>query len=162
ATYYDPAGSPSIDPAATAENNRKRAESRWKWILNEEVKDKRLTPAERGKYTKFPHVQSPRSNAALGGQIGYLVDLANSYIVNNSDKTGITETKLRQGGYEIHTTFDKKKVDALEASVKKVQKANIKEKLRPKTDKYVQFGGASVNPANGAIEAIYGGTDATK
>ncbi|MFF0184694.1 transglycosylase domain-containing protein [Streptomyces sp. NPDC005244] len=162
ATYYDPAGSPSIDPAATAENNRKRAESRWKWILDEEVKDKRLTPAERGKYTKFPHVQSPRSNAALGGQIGYLVDLANSYIVNNSDKTGITETKLRQGGYEIHTTFDKKKVDALEASVKKVQKANIKEKLRPKTDKYVQFGGASVNPANGAIEAIYGGTDATK
>lgn len=162
ATYYDPAGSPSIDPAATAQANRKRAEARWEWILNEEVKDGRLKQTERAKYKDFPKVQSPRSNAALGGQIGYLVDLANSYIVNNSDKTGITETKLRQGGYEIHTTFDKKKVDALEASVKKVQKANIKEKLRPKTDKYVQFGGASVNPGTGAIEAIYGGSDATK
>ncbi|MFF1512696.1 transglycosylase domain-containing protein [Streptomyces sp. NPDC058305] len=162
ATYYDPAGSPSIDPAATAQENRKRAEARWRWILNEEVSDGRLSQKERDKYKEFPEVQSPRSNAALGGQIGYLVDLANSYIVNNSDKTGITETKLRQGGYEIHTTFDKKKVDALEASVKKVQKANIKEKLRPKTDKYVQFGGASVDPATGAIKAIYGGSDATK
>ena len=109
-----------------------------------------------------PSLQSPRSNAALGGQIGYLVDLANSYILQNSAKTGITESKLRQGGYEIHTTFDKKKVDALEASVKKVRKANIKPDVRPKTDKYVQFGGASINPASGAIEAIYGGADATK
>ncbi|MEW2161638.1 transglycosylase domain-containing protein [Streptomyces sp. NPDC007084] len=162
ATYYDPAGAPSIDPTATAQANSKRAEARWKWILDEEVKDGRLSQAERSKYTKFPKVRSPRSNAALGGQIGYLVDLANSYIVNNSDKTGITQTKLRQGGYEIHTTFDKRKVDALEAAVKKVQKANIKPDLRPKTDKYVQFGGASVNPASGAIEAIYGGADATK
>ncbi|MEU8794359.1 transglycosylase domain-containing protein [Streptomyces sp. NPDC048643] len=163
ATYYDPAGAQSIGgEAASPQANRKRAEARWKWILDEEVKDGRLTEAVRGKYTEFPKVHSPRSNAALGGQIGYLVDLANSYIVNNSDKTGITETKLRQGGYEIHTTFDKAKIDALEASVKKVQKANIKEKLRPKTDKYVQFGGASVDPATGAIKAIYGGSDATK
>ncbi|MFD6299991.1 transglycosylase domain-containing protein [Streptomyces sp. NPDC060235] len=163
ATYYDPAGAQSIGgEAASPQANRKRAEARWKWILDEEVADGRLSPTKRATYKEFPKVQSPRSNAALSGQIGYLVDLANSYIVNNSDKTGITETKLRQGGYEIHTTFDKKKVDALEASVKKVQKANIKEKLRPKTDKYVQFGGASVNPGTGAIEAIYGGSDATK
>ncbi|MFJ7301774.1 transglycosylase domain-containing protein [Streptomyces sp. NPDC099088] len=163
ATYYDPAGAQSIGgEAASPQANRKRAEARWKWILDEEVADGRLSQTERAKYEKFPKVQSPRSNAALGGQIGYLVDLANSYIVNNSDKTGITETKLRQGGYEIHTTFDKAKIDALEASVKKVQKANIKEKLRPKTDKYVQFGGASVDPATGAIKAIYGGSDATK
>ncbi|MFG2308966.1 transglycosylase domain-containing protein [Streptomyces sp. NPDC048566] len=162
ATYYDPAGAVSIDPAATPQANRKRVEDRWRWILDEEVKDGRLPEAVRGKYTKFPEPQSPRSNAALGGQIGYLVDLANSYILQNSAKTGITESKLRQGGYEIHTTFDKKKVDALEASVKKVRKANIKPDVRPKTDKYVQFGGASINPASGAIEAIYGGADATK
>jgi len=162
ATYYDPAGAVSIDPSATPQANRKRAEDRWKWILDEEVKDKRLTGAERSEYTKFPKIQSPRSNVALSGQIGYLVDLANSYLVNNSDKTGITANKLQQGGYEIHTTFDKKKVHALETAVKKVQKANIKPKLRPKTDKYVQFGGASVDPDTGAIKAIYGGEDATK
>ncbi|MFF4350479.1 transglycosylase domain-containing protein [Streptomyces sp. NPDC001530] len=162
ATYYDPAGAQSIDPTATPQDNRKRAEARWKWILDEEVKDKRLTAAERGKYTKFPTVQPPRSNVALSGQIGYLVDLANSYLINNSAKTGITADKLQQGGYEIHTTFDKKKVNALKAAVEKVQKANIKPKLRPKTDKYVQFGGSSVDPDTGAIKAIYGGEDATK
>ncbi|MGW2781768.1 transglycosylase domain-containing protein [Streptomyces populi] len=162
ATYYDPAGAVSIDSSATPDANRKRAEERWRWILDEEVKDGRLDAATRAKYTKFPEIKSPRTNAALGGQVGYLVDLVNSYLVNNSDKTGITETKLRQGGYQIHTTFNKKKVDALEAAVKKVQKANIKPKLRPKNDKYVQFGGASVNPDTGAIVAIYGGADATK
>ncbi|MGW3669339.1 transglycosylase domain-containing protein [Streptomyces sp. NPDC005141] len=162
ATYYDPAGAQSIDPAASPQANRKRAEIRWKWILDEEVKDGRLSQAVRDKYTEFPEIQSPRSNAALSGQIGYLVDLANSYLINNSDKTGITETRLRQGGLEIHTTFDQAKVNALEAAVKKVQKANIKPKLRPKTDKYVQFGGASVDPDTGAIKAIYGGVDATK
>ncbi|MFD5630685.1 transglycosylase domain-containing protein [Streptomyces sp. NPDC127072] len=160
ATYYDPAGSPSIDPAATAEANRKRAEYRWKWILDEEVKDGHLTAAERAKYQTFPKSQSPRSNAQLSGQVGYLVDLANSYLINN--KTGITQDQLQQGGYEIHTTFEKKKVAALEASVKKVQKKNIDPKKRPKTDTFVQFGGASVDPGSGAIKAIYGGVDATK
>ncbi|MFI0964340.1 transglycosylase domain-containing protein [Streptomyces sp. NPDC021080] len=163
ATYYDPAGAQSIGgEAASPQANRKRAEERWRWILDEEVKDGRLDAATRNKITTFPTIQSPRSNAALGGQVGYLVDLVNSYLVNNSKDTGITETKLRQGGYQIHTTFNRAKVDALKHAVEKVQKANIKPKLRPKNDKYVQFGGASVDPATGAIVAIYGGSDATK
>ncbi|MFC9844211.1 transglycosylase domain-containing protein [Streptomyces sp. NPDC060223] len=160
ATYYDPAGAVSIDPAATPQANRERAQIRWKWILDEEVKDGHLTAAERAEFTKFPEPQSPRSNAQLSGQVGYLVDLASSYLINN--KTGITQEQLQQGGYEIHTTFDKKKVDALEASVKKVQEENIDPKKRPQTDTFVQFGGASVDPDTGAIKAIYGGEDATK
>ncbi|MFD0304589.1 transglycosylase domain-containing protein [Streptomyces sp. NPDC127119] len=162
ATYYDPAGAESIDPSATPAANRQRAETRWRWILGEMVKDGHLEESVRAKYPDFPTLQSPRSNAQLGGQVGYLVDLAKAYIVNNSEKTGITEKQLRDGGYEIHTTFDKKKVTQLEAAVKKVRKENIKEKERPKTDKHVQFGGASVDPETGAIKAIYGGVDATK
>jgi membrane peptidoglycan carboxypeptidase len=163
ATYYDPAGATSIDPAATPDANRRRAQVRWDWILDEMVKDGHLEGSERAKYADdFPKLQSPRSNAQLSGQIGYLVDLAKAYIVNNSEKTGITEKDLRDGGYEIHTTFDKKKVKQLEDAVKKVRKENIKPEQRPKTDKHVQFGGASVNPETGAIEAIYGGVDATK
>ncbi|MEU1041936.1 transglycosylase domain-containing protein [Streptomyces sp. NPDC005907] len=163
ATYYDPAGAESIDPVgATPEANRKRAVARWKWILDEEVKDGRLSPTVRAKFTSFPKMQNPRSNAQLSGQIGYLVDLAKAYLINNSDKTGITANKLQQGGYEIHTTFDQGKVKALEKAVKDVRKKNIKPELRPDKDKYVQFGGASVDPDTGAIKAIYGGEDATK
>ncbi|NGO08817.1 penicillin-binding protein [Streptomyces sp. HC44] len=162
ATYYDPAGSESIDPAATPEANRKRATERWSWTLDEMVKDGHLQASERAKYKEFPKTQSPRSNTQLSGQTGYLVDLAKSYIVNNSDKTGITAEDLQQGGYTIQTTFDKKMVNQLEDAVKKVQKDNIKPKERPDTDKYVQFGGASIDPEDGAIKAIYGGEDATK
>lgn len=159
ATYYDPAGATSIDPAATPQANLERATERWGWILNEMVKDKHLSAAERAKYPDFPKIQSPRSSAQLGGQIGYLVDTAKGYILNNTE---ITQKQLEQGGYEIHTTFDKRKVKELEAAVNKVRKENIKPDQRPKTDTHVQFGGASVNPKSGAIEAIYGGEDATK
>ncbi|MFH8490023.1 transglycosylase domain-containing protein [Streptomyces longisporoflavus] len=161
ATYYDPAGSAAVDPAATAEANTERATKRWKWILDEEVKDGHLTAERRAKYTKFPKLQNPRSNAQLGGQVGYLVDLAKAYVINNSEGR-ITANDLQQGGYEIHTTFDRAKVEKLEKSVAKVRKANLNRKLRPDKDTHVQFGGASVNPKDGAIEAIYGGEDATK
>ncbi|WP_079036662.1 transglycosylase domain-containing protein [Streptomyces silaceus] len=159
ATYYDPAGAPEIDPAANKQDNTARAKKRWAWILDEEVKDGRLTAAQRNKYTKFPKLQNPRSNTQLAGQTGYLVDLAKAYVIRN---TNITAEALQQGGYEIHTTFDRKKVKELESAVKKVQKAKIKPKLRPEKDTHVQFGGASVDPKDGAIKAIYGGEDATK
>lgn len=162
ATLYDPAGAESLNPIATPQANRKRAEERWSWILSEMVKDGRMSAQERGKYTKFPDIQNPRSNGKLSGQVGYLVDLAKAYLINNSDKTGVTANKFQQGGLRIYTTFDRKKVKELEEAVTKVRKAKIKPNLRPTTDTHVQFGGASVNPKTGAIEAIYGGEDATK
>ncbi|MEU1118953.1 MULTISPECIES: transglycosylase domain-containing protein [unclassified Streptomyces] len=159
ATYYDPAGYPEIDPAANAQDNKTRAKKRWAWILDEEVKDGRLTAAQRATYQDFPKLQNPRSNIDLAGQTGYLVDLAKAYVIRN---TKITAEQLQQGGYEIHTTFNKAKVKELEESVNKVRKAKIKPKLRPEKDTHVQFGGASVEPKDGAIKAIYGGEDATK
>ncbi|GGN66323.1 penicillin-binding protein [Streptomyces albiflavescens] len=159
ATYYDPAGATEFDPAADPKSNTKRATAQWRDTLDKEVEYGHLSASVRAKYKELPKWQNPRSNTRLSGQIGYLVDLAKGYIINN---TNITANQLQQGGYSIHTTFDKKKVEALQAAVKKVQKANIKPKLRPKTDKYVQFGGASVDPKTGAIKAIYGGEDATK
>ncbi|MYR44613.1 transglycosylase domain-containing protein [Streptomyces sp. SID5910] len=159
ATYYDPAGATSIDQSATPDANRKRALRQMQDTLDKMVEYGHLDQAERSKYTELPTVQNPRSNTQLGGQIGYLVDLARASVI----KDGIaTRDQLDQGGYEIHTTFDENKVKALETAVTKVYKANIKPDQRPKTDTHVQFGGASVNPETGAIEAIYGGADATK
>lgn len=163
ATYYDPAGASSIDPKnASPKKNRERALLQMQDTLEKMVEYGHLDSAIRAKYTKLPEVQNPRSNTALSGQIGYLVDLAKAYIVNHSEETGITERQLEQGGYSIYTTFDKKKVAALEKAVQKVYKKNIKPEERPEKDTHVQFGGATVDPATGAIVAIYGGTDATK
>ncbi|MFC8954180.1 transglycosylase domain-containing protein [Streptomyces sp. NPDC057101] len=159
ATYYDPAGYPEIDSEATALKNTERATKRWKWILDEMEKDGHLPAAERAKYQTFPKVEKPKKSANLSGQIGYLVTTAKA---NIKAQFGITEQDLERGGYEIYTTFDKKKVTALEASVSKILKEYIDPKKRPKTDTNVQFGGASVDTATGKIVAIYGGVDATK
>lgn len=165
ATYFDPAGATEIDPAATPEQNTKNAMNRWAWILDQEVKDDHLSAADRAKYKQFPMPDKPKKNAQLSGQIGYLVSLAKSYFVN-SHSQGMDTTDLQKdldrGGYEIHTTFDKKKVQALEDVVKKVRKENIDAKKRPEKDTFVQFGAASVDNKTGAIKAIYGGEDATK
>ncbi|MET8981622.1 transglycosylase domain-containing protein [Streptomyces sp. NPDC004539] len=162
ATYYDPAGLPSVDPAATAEANQGRALRQMQDTLNKMVEYQHLDAATRAKYTTLPPWQNPRSNTNLKGQVGYLVDLANAYLVTNEETTGINADRLQRGGLSIKTTFDKKKVLELEKSVKAVQEANIKPDKRPDTDTHVQFGGASVNPESGAIEAIYGGEDSTK
>ncbi|MFE5295252.1 transglycosylase domain-containing protein [Streptomyces sp. NPDC056632] len=160
ATYYDPAGSVDIDTAATPQANLARAQKRWAWILDEMVKDGSLTAAERAKYPTFPKVKARTQGPQLGGQIGYLVRTAQKSVLNNTE-LGISEKDLARGGYEIYTTFDKKKVNALEKAVKSVYSEYIDPKKRPKTDTHVQFGGASVNPETGAIVAIYGGANAT-
>ncbi|WP_320781162.1 transglycosylase domain-containing protein [Streptomyces sp. CRN 30] len=158
ATYYDPAGAQSVDTAATPKDNSRRALLQMQDTLDKMVEYGHLDATERAKYTKLPKWQNPRSNTQLSGQIGYLVDLAKASLLKNDV---VTSNQLEQGGYSIYTTFDKKKVGELEDAVTKVYKKNIDPKKRPETDTDVQFGGASVNPETGAIEAIYGGADAT-
>ncbi|MET7734898.1 transglycosylase domain-containing protein [Streptomyces sp. NPDC005402] len=159
ATYYDPAGATSIDPVnASPEANSKRALRQMQDTLDKMVEYGHLSATERARHTTLPKVQNPRSNTQLKGQTGYLVDLAKAYLINNKI---ISADQLQRGGYSIYTTFDKKKVNELEAAVKKVREENIDPKKRPDKDTYVQFGGASVEPATGAIRACYGGEDAT-
>ncbi|PGH49356.1 transglycosylase domain-containing protein [Streptomyces sp. Ru87] len=155
---YDPAGGEGA--AATRQANLERAKARWAWTLKREVETKRMTAAERAKWLDdgFPMPQKPKPATSKAGQIGYLTSLADNFIVANGE---ISRTELDRGGYEIHTTFDKKKMGQLEKAVKKVSKENIKPGEREE-DKYVQFGGASVEPDTGKIVAIYGGKDATE
>ncbi|MFH8981395.1 transglycosylase domain-containing protein [Streptomyces varsoviensis] len=157
---YDPWGGQG--PAATPEKNTKRAVERWQFALRREVETKRMKPEERQKWLAkgFPKPQRPKPATNRAGQIGYLTDLADAYIVAHS-KGKITKAQLDKGGYQIHTTFQRDKVDTLAKSVEDVRKANIKPKER-KVDEHVQFGGASVEPGTGKIIAIYGGEDALK
>ncbi|MER6915277.1 transglycosylase domain-containing protein [Streptomyces sp. NPDC000594] len=162
ATWYDPAGAIDIHPAATKASNRERAEKRWRWILDEMTKDGYLDAAKRDDFLDkgFPEPDPVKKSASLGGQVGYLVDLAKeNFLANNKH---ISASQLATGGYEIHTTFNKKKVAQLEKAITKVRKENIDPRKRPETDTHVQFGGASVEPDTGKIVAIYGGVDATK
>lgn len=68
ATYYDPAGSVSIDPAATPDANKRRAEAQMQDTLDKMVKYGHLSAARRAEFKTLPHVQSPRANTRLSGR----------------------------------------------------------------------------------------------
>ncbi|RFU83881.1 penicillin-binding protein [Streptomyces triticagri] len=147
---YSPDG--GLGANATAEANTARAKERWSWILKREVETGMMTAAERAKVKGFPKLATKKSTVA--GQTGYLVNTAKEYVAN---KLNIPVEELEKGGYKIYTTFNEKKVKAMEKAVKATRKDFLDDKARPKTDKNVQFGAASVDPKSGAIVALYGG-----
>ncbi|WUN64124.1 penicillin-binding protein [Streptomyces sp. NBC_00304] len=148
AEQYDPAGGRA---------NHERAVERWKWILDRQVETGMMSKTERARYTKFPEPRKAVKPTSLGGQTGYLVDIANKYI---KQRSGLTAKDLARGGYRVHTTFEKDRVRQLERAVRSVRKRDLDTAKRPE-DKYVEVGAASVRPEDGAVVAVYGGADAT-
>ncbi|MFD6431347.1 transglycosylase domain-containing protein [Streptomyces venezuelae] len=149
-------GADLYDPAVGAANHE-RARQRWAWILDRQVAVGLMTKKERAKYRTFPEPRSRSRSTSLGGQTGYLVDVANRYL---KQETGLTDEDLAHGGYEIHTTFDRTKVRRLERAVRRVVARDLAPKKRS-ADRHVQVGAASVRPSDGALVALYGGPDAT-
>ncbi|MDN3023725.1 transglycosylase domain-containing protein [Streptomyces sp. S.PB5] len=153
-TYYDPVDNTSYDPSATKDANTKRSQARWAWILEQMHNDKHLTDTEYEEATKkYPMPQGLKATKGMTGQISYLVDTAKKYVLAHSD---ISQTEFDKGGFQIYTTFEKSKVDALSKAVQKIEKDRLDPDKREK-DKHVQFGAASVRPNDGAIVALYGG-----
>ncbi|GHG53733.1 transglycosylase domain-containing protein [Streptomyces griseocarneus] len=150
-------GAELYDPS-TGSGNHARAVDRWKWILDRQVKAGLMSRADRDKYRTFPEPRKQSTSTNLGGQTGYLVDVANKYI---KQRTLLTDQELARGGYKIHTTFDKNRMRQLSTAVEGVLRENIDPGKRD-ADKGVQVGAASVRPSDGAILALYGGPDATK
>ncbi|MEU8773121.1 transglycosylase domain-containing protein [Streptomyces sp. NPDC048606] len=151
---YNPDG--GIGTAATPEANEKRARARWAWVLDREVAVGRMTKAERDKYkdSDFPARVESEQARGMGGQTGYLVDVAKAYVMKTGD---ITAEKLAMGGYTIRTTFEKPRVDALVKAVEDTRNDFLDVKKRPEYDTFVQVGAASVDVKTGAIVALYGG-----
>lgn len=150
-------GGNDYDPAL-GEDNRKRAVERWSWILDRQVELGMMQAQERAKYTAFPMPRTQSLSTNLSGQTGYLVDVAKRYV---KKQTSLTDADLDRGGYRIYTTFDKRAVQELDRAVKNVVARDIDPKAREE-DRHVEVGAASVRPDDGAIMAIYGGSDATK
>ncbi len=145
ASYYDP----------TIKANQERAEERWKWILNRMVETKNTTAEERAKCTAFPTPIKQVPAANMNGQISYMVETANKYVMVK-DPT-IDQRAIDKGGFKIYTTFQKDKVEALKKAVDDVKAETLNTQKRPNNDNFVQFGAASIVPNDGALVAIYGG-----
>ncbi|MDJ1131668.1 transglycosylase domain-containing protein [Streptomyces iconiensis] len=141
--------------------NEARSLKKWRSVLHREAEVGKMSRSKANEIIKKgpPTVKPPKKAMDKRGQKGYLIDLANRYLVNNNV---LSREQLNRGGFQITTTFDKKKTFAMRDSVNDVYKKNIDPKKRPNLDTHVQFGGASVNPNDGKIVALYGGEDFVK
>ncbi|MDT0464407.1 transglycosylase domain-containing protein [Streptomyces gibsoniae] len=139
------------DPKAQAQ-----AKARWSWVLDRMVATGKLTQQQRARYTAadFPTPRKWSPGSGFTGQTGYLVQLARSYV--QAHDPAVTDGSLSRGGYQIHTTFDKKKTAKLAQAVAQVRKERLDPAHR-QVDRDVQAGAASVDPKTGKILAVYGG-----
>ncbi|MFD4726646.1 transglycosylase domain-containing protein [Streptomyces seoulensis] len=148
-------GAGLYDPTLSAANHR-RAVERWSWILDRMVKIGKLSPAERAKYTKFPEPTKSLQIYDTGKQSDYLVELASSYAKKNAH---LSDKEFDLGGYQIYTTFDRKRESELTDAVTKARQAALKKD--PKAARTAHYGAASV-ATDGRIVAVYGGPDHRK
>jgi membrane peptidoglycan carboxypeptidase len=145
-------GAGLFDPTLS-EANHARAVERWSWILDRMVTIGKLPAAERARYTEFPEPLKNNPLYNTGAQSDYLVELAAQY----AKKAGhLTDQEFDLGGYQIYTTFDRKREKALTDAVTKARKQA--ERDNPKAARHGHYGAASVAP-DGRILAVYGGPD---
>ncbi|MGV9252694.1 transglycosylase domain-containing protein [Streptomyces sp. NPDC003697] len=147
AGLYDPTLSPA---------NHRRAVERWSWILDRMVKIGKLSPAERATYRTFPEPLKTAPLYDTGQQSDYLVELATQYAKKAAD---ISDKDFDLGGYQIYTTFDRRREKALTDAVTGARKKALKSD--PGTAGTAHYGAASV-AADGRILAVYGGPDHRK
>ncbi|MEU6491969.1 transglycosylase domain-containing protein [Streptomyces sp. NPDC046984] len=145
-------GAGLFDPTLSKANHE-RAVERWSWILDRMVEIGKLPPSERAKYRTFPEPlkQNPLYNT--GKQSDYLVELASQYVKKSGH---VSDKQFDLGGYQIYTTFDRKREEALTDAVTKARGQGRKD--HPDSAKAAHYGAASV-AEDGRILAVYGGPD---
>ena len=132
----------NFDPRVSPE----QATRRWNYVLDGMVVTGALTQAERDAQV-FPAVVDFAPPEVYAGPNGYLLDMVRREIIAQS---GITETDLDHGGYQIVTTIDQGLQQmALEAvqTLPADKPANLQTAL------------VTLERQTGAILALYGGAD---
>ncbi|MFF7455120.1 transglycosylase domain-containing protein [Kitasatospora sp. NPDC008115] len=135
--------------------NREKAVARWHYTLDGMVQLGFLSATERAGLV-FPDPLDPQPASGLAGQAGYLVGVADEYLVGSGILDSAT---LKAGGWRITTTFDQHKQDAFARAVQDELTDELDPEARPDTDTDVRVAGASVEPATGRVVAVYGGPD---
>ncbi|MGW1748997.1 transglycosylase domain-containing protein [Streptomyces sp. NPDC002092] len=141
----------SYDVSTAAPALRAAAVARWNYVLDGMV-DLGYLGKDRRAAMVFPTPMPPRPTPGVGGQAGYLIDIARKYLVDNNL---VDEATLGSGGWQITTTFVKKDQQALVAAVKN----GLRELPGTRKARSIRVGAASVDPSTGRIVAAYGGPD---
>ncbi|MEU0336932.1 transglycosylase domain-containing protein [Streptomyces sp. NPDC006193] len=150
------------DWAVATPTGKRLVTQRWNYVLDNMVEEGWLSKSRR-EAMHFPQIKEPRGAPGLGGQKGYLVELANQQLEQQlMEQQGLTrsqaENAVVEKGWTITLNIDRKKQATLEKAVKTQLTARLDPRKR-KVDGAVQAGAVSVDPATGRIVALYGGRD---
>ncbi|MFD9003465.1 transglycosylase domain-containing protein [Streptomyces sp. NPDC059582] len=145
-------GAGLYDPTLSQANHA-RAVERWNWILDRMVDVGKLSPTERATYKKFPEPLKRSPSFDTGKQSDYLVELAQQYA---KKAAGISDKDFDLGGYQIYTTFDRKRETSLTDAVAKARKEAKEDD--PGAARTAHYGASSI-ASDGRILAVYGGPD---
>ncbi len=141
--------SPGFYDPQYSENNMKRLQARFQYVLDGMVKAGWITEAK-AKATKFPTIMPGTSEGWLSGPKGYLIEMVRAELV----KRGFTDDQLMKGGLIVKTTFDQKAQTSAVAAVAKLTPKGAPENLH--------IGLVAIRPGTGEIIALYGGADYVK
>ncbi|CAM5319426.1 MULTISPECIES: transglycosylase domain-containing protein [Streptomyces] len=150
------------DWAVATKTGKRLVTQRWNYVLDNMVEEGWLSKSDRDGL-HFPYPKEPKGAPGLGGQKGYLVELANQQLEQQlMAQEGLTQSQAENAvvdkGWTITLNIDRKKQAALEKAVKTQLTAKLDPKKR-KVDGAIQAGAVSVDPKTGRIVALYGGQD---
>ncbi|GGR54825.1 MULTISPECIES: transglycosylase domain-containing protein [Streptomyces] len=148
------------DWAVATDTGKRLVTQRWNYVLDNMVEEGWLTKAQRTAM-HFPEIKAPKRAPGLGGQKGYLVELANQQLEQQlMAQEGLTQSQAENAvegkGWTITLNIDRKKQAALERAVRSELTGKL-DKTKRKVDGDIQPGAVSVDPGTGKIVALYGG-----
>ncbi|MDV3222933.1 transglycosylase domain-containing protein [Intrasporangium sp.] len=137
---------PSLYDPAEGEKAAANLERRYTYVLDGMVEEGWLSPAERAKYTEVPEIKEYKGPRLSRGTSGYITAEVKKELV----RIGLTDQDVAKGGLRIVTTIDRKaQSNAVKAMAKNLPKG-------------VQGGLVAIKPGDGAVIAMYGGSDYSK
>ena len=135
--YYDP---------SLSEENQKRLENRFAYVIQGMLDKNWITEAE-AKAAKLPVVVPRTTSGSLSGPKGYIIDAVQKEL----SKVGFTQDQLLVGGYVIKTTLDAKAQQSAVDAVNKLTPKKAPENLHTAL--------VAIRPGTGEVIAMYGGKD---
>ncbi|MCB7135788.1 transglycosylase domain-containing protein [Cellulosimicrobium marinum] len=140
------------DPA----NNPEQAEIRWDRTLDLLLEDGHISAADHQAALDagFPETVEYVRSDKYGGPTGYLLTMVEQELEEN----GITFDALQSKGYQVTTTVDPAMQEAAVAAANSIPRTE-EDDPNPASEN-LRAAIVSMDPADGSIRALYGGTDA--
>lgn len=135
------------DGTRDPEWNQNWVKERWERSINFMAEAGVIT-AEQKAAAVFPVPVALQQGNAKAGTAGYLLDMVKSELAE-PDRANISEADLMTRGYKIITTIEPGMMSAAEAAMA----------LPPDASPILRASLTSIDPATGAIKALYGGPD---